>query len=46
MVILSSAAALGFMGVVSILRERHASAFHYFISCLILLFLYFFFPFG
>jgi hypothetical protein len=44
MIILSSAAAFGFVGFVSILRERPATAFHNFIWCLVLLFFYFFFP--
>ena len=44
MFILSSAAAFGFIGCISILRERHATAFRNFIWCLVLLFLYFFFP--
>jgi len=44
MVFLSSAAAFGFIGFVSILRERHATAFHNFIWCVVLLFFHFFFP--
>jgi len=44
MIILSSAAAFGLIGFVSILREHHATAFHNFIWCLVLLILYFFFP--
>ena len=43
MVILSSAAAFGFIGLVSIFRDRPASAFHNFIWCLVLLISYFFF---
>ena len=44
MIILSSAAAFGFVGLVSIIRDRHVAAFHNFIWCLVLLFLHFFFP--
>ena len=44
MIILSSAAAFGFIGFVSMIRERHSTAFHNFIWCIVLLFLHYFFP--
>lgn len=44
MIILSSAAAFGIIGFVSILRDRHTTAFHNFIWCFILLIVYFFYP--
>ena len=44
MIFLSSAAAFGFIGLVSIVMERRATAFHNFIWCLALLLIYFVFP--
>ena len=44
MLFLSSAAAFGVIGFISIIRDRHTTAIHNFIWCLFLLFLYFFFP--
>ena len=44
MILLSSAAAFGFIGLVAIVRDRHATAFHNFIWFLVLLIGYFFFP--
>lgn len=43
MIFLSSAAAFGFIGLISIVRKRHASALRNFLWCLILLLVYFLF---
>ena len=44
MIFLSSAAAFGFIGFISILRDRHTTAIVNFSWCLVLLFSYCFFP--
>lgn len=44
MIFLSSAAAFGFFGFISILRDRHTTAMFNFVWCLVLLFSYLFFP--